>query len=181
MVSMRVIVIAGVGPRQFAIIAEEVIPPLTTLRTPVVGPCRWLEPLQLVRYGGLGRCAKGPDVINHSCAPNARVSIIYFIPAISSSKTITVPLAEHGNGHTVTVRTNNNIIQGGKEITVSYGRGFWTPENSCLCSVCLPRDPNPVQRDTVQLDSAEREAERQPKKAERNKRRCVNEAKAKGR
>ncbi|KAJ7810734.1 hypothetical protein B0H13DRAFT_1927176 [Mycena leptocephala] len=118
-VSIRAVSIAGVGPRQFAIIAEEELPQQTTIHelTGLLSS----DPSDGASHSNLSlmqdldvvpRVLFGPSrLVNHCCALNARAS--------------------------VTVRTNNKIIRRQEEITVSYGPGFWTEDNPCLCSVCL--------------------------------------------
>ncbi|KAJ7271317.1 hypothetical protein B0H12DRAFT_1067170 [Mycena haematopus] len=121
-VSMRVVPIAGVGPRQFAIIAEEDLQPQTVIHEligllssdPADGASH--SNLSVMQdLDGVPRVLFGPiRLVNHCCIPNARFDF-----------------AQHGNGHTVTVRTNKIILKG-EEITVSYGRDFWTEDTPCL-------------------------------------------------
>ncbi|KAJ7447738.1 hypothetical protein B0H11DRAFT_2335059 [Mycena galericulata] len=162
-VSIRVIPIAGIGPRQFAIIAEEDLPGQTIIHEltgllssdPADGACH--SDLSVMQdLDGVQRVLFGPiRLINHCCAPNARFDF-----------------AQHGNGQTVAIRTNNKVIQKGEEIVVSYGRGFWTEDKPCLCSVCLGPRPVPKRdEDLVQ--------QQKTKEARRNARRRKNVAVAK--
>ncbi|KAJ7792688.1 hypothetical protein B0H14DRAFT_162465 [Mycena olivaceomarginata] len=162
-VSVRTVPTAGVGPRQFAIIAEEELPQQTIIHEltgllssdPADGASH--SNLSVMQdLDGVQRVLFGPiRLVNHRCAPNARFDF-----------------AQHGNGHTVTVRTNSKIIRRREEITVSYGQGFWTEDNPCLCSVCL--DPRPVPRRDEAM-----EQQKKTKNARRNARRRKNLAIAK--
>ncbi|KAJ7646119.1 hypothetical protein DFH06DRAFT_1300865 [Mycena polygramma] len=141
-VSMRMIPIGGVGSRQFAVKAEDDIPPhtmlheLTGLLSSDPADGRSHSNLSVMwDLDGVQRVVFGPiRLINHSCDPNAWFQFV-----------------KQGNGHAVTVCTNDKSIQKGEEITIDYGRGYWTEDNPCLCSICVPRDPNTVQRRTVTM------------------------------
>ncbi|KAJ7939770.1 hypothetical protein B0H13DRAFT_2300479 [Mycena leptocephala] len=162
-VSVRAVPIAGVGTRQFAIIAKEELPQQTIIHELTgllsrdladgashsdLSVMQDLDGVQRVLFGLI-------RLVNHCCAPNARFDF-----------------AQHGNGHTVTVRTNNKIIRRREEITVSYGPGFWTEDDPCLCSVCL--GPRPVPRRDEGM-----EQQKKTKEARRNARRRKNLAIAK--
>ncbi|KAJ7431086.1 hypothetical protein B0H11DRAFT_2132123 [Mycena galericulata] len=157
-VSVRAVPIAGVGPRQFAIIAEEELPQQTIIHEltgllssdPADGASH--SNLSVMQdLDGVQRVLFGPiRFVNHCCAPNARFDF-----------------AQHGNGHIVTVRTNNKIIRRREEITVSYGTGFWTQDNPCLCSVCLGPQPVPRRDEDIQQ-------QRKTKEGRRNARRRKN-------
>ncbi|KAJ7823941.1 hypothetical protein B0H14DRAFT_2597555 [Mycena olivaceomarginata] len=125
-VSVRAVPIAGVGPRQFAIIAEEELPQQTIIHEltgllssdPADGASH--SNLSVMQdLDGVQRVLFGPiRLVNHCCAPNARFDF-----------------AQHGNGHTVTVRTNNKIIRRWEEITVSYGPGFCADVDAAIASL----------------------------------------------
>ncbi|KAJ7801790.1 hypothetical protein B0H14DRAFT_3782411 [Mycena olivaceomarginata] len=160
-VSVRAVPIAGVGPRQFAIIAEEELPQqtiiheLTGLLSSDPGDGASHSNLSIMQdLDGMQRVLFGPiRLVNHCCAPN-------------------FDFAQHGNGHTVTVRTNNKIIRRREEITVSYGPGFWTEDDPCLCPVCLGSRPVPRRDEAM-------EQQKKTKYARRNARRRKNLATAK--
>ncbi|KAJ7264021.1 hypothetical protein B0H12DRAFT_1217267 [Mycena haematopus] len=161
-VSMRMVPIAGVGPRQFAIIAEEDLQPQTVIHE-LIGLLS-SDPADNASHSnlsvlqdldGIPRVLFGPlRLLNHCCVPNARFDF-----------------KQHGNGLTVTVRTNK-IIPKGEEITISYGRGFWTEDTPCLCVVC--QGPQHVARPDEDLKQ-----EKKNKEARRNERRRKNRAIAK--
>jgi hypothetical protein len=82
---MRMVSIAGVGPRQFAIIAEEDLPPQTVIHEltgllssdPADGASH--SNLSVMQdLDGVKRVLFGPiRLVNHCCIPNARVSEFY--------------------------------------------------------------------------------------------------------
>ncbi|KAJ7511049.1 hypothetical protein B0H11DRAFT_2386560 [Mycena galericulata] len=162
-VSIRVIPIAGIGPRQFAIIAEEDLPGQTIIHEltgllssdPADGACH--SDLSVMQdLDGVQRVLFGPiRLINHCCAPNARTFLVRLCATRQWSN----------SGYT----PNNKVIQKGEEIVVSYGRGFWTEGKPCLCSVCL--GPRPVPRRDEDLVQQQK-----TKEARRNARRRKNVA-----
>ncbi|KAJ7658706.1 hypothetical protein DFH06DRAFT_1195693 [Mycena polygramma] len=165
LVSLRMRAIGGVGPRQFAVIAEENIPPQTTLHeltgllssSPADGRSHTNLSV-MYDLDGERRVLMGPiRMLNHSCNPNTDFLFL-----------------KSGNGHAVTVRANRQI-QKDEEITVSYGRQFWTAGNHCLCPFCVPPDAVTVPQTTVSCEIRPQKT----RSAGRHTRRRANIARAK--